>query len=119
VEAEVDTAPPWARVHLDGARWLSLRAARLDGPGALHERDIAVTIDRTTPGERLDLFARCSALSDREGELLRHLSTGADTREAADRMSVSRLTVQDHLKSVFDKTGVRSRRELLARAVGG
>ena len=119
VEAGVDAAPPRARVHLAGCRWLTLRAARLEGPGAPEQRDIAVTIDRTTPAGRLDLFARCCALSDRETELLRHLSTGADTRESADRMSVSGLTVQDHLKSVFGKTGVRSRRELLVRAVGG
>jgi DNA-binding CsgD family transcriptional regulator len=106
-------------VHLTAGRWLTLHAARLDGPGRREERDIAVTIDEATPAERLDLFGRCAGLSAREAELMGHLATGADTREVADRMCVSVHTVQDHLKSVFDKTGVRSRRELLARAVGG
>ncbi len=33
-------------------------------------------------------------------------------------MFVSEHTVQDHLKSIFDKTGARNRRTLLARVNG-
>jgi DNA-binding CsgD family transcriptional regulator len=43
---------------------------------------------------------------------------GLNTRELADRMFISRYTVQDHLKSVFDKLGVRSRRELVTGMFG-
>jgi DNA-binding CsgD family transcriptional regulator len=119
VEAGVDAAPPRARVHLGGNRWLTLQAARLEGEVPRDERDIAVLIDEVGPPERLSLFARCTGLSARETELLGHLATGADTREVAARMFLSAHTVQDHLKSVFDKTGTRSRRALLARALGG
>ena len=66
----------------------------------------------------LGLFARACGLTQRETELLRHQATGTDTRGLARRMSLSEHTVQDHLKSVFAKTGVRSRRELLARFSG-
>jgi len=55
----------------------------------------------------------------RERELLFHLAQGHDTREVAASMFLSPHTVQDHLKSVFAKTGTRSRRLLLARALGG
>ena len=118
VEAGVDTHPPTARVHLADGLWLTLRAARLEDDLPWPEPDIAVTIEESTPAERVSLFARCSALSEREHELLDHLVAGGDTREIAGRMYLSAHTVQDHLKSVFAKTGTRSRRALLSRALG-
>jgi len=91
----------------------------VEGDAPREERDIAVTIDESSSAQRLSLFARCAGLSVREAELLGHLATGADTRAVAARMFLSPHTVQDHLKSVFAKTGTRSRRTLLARALGG
>jgi DNA-binding CsgD family transcriptional regulator len=116
-EAGVDNHLPMARVHLADGTWLTLRAARIESQGSM-ERDVAVTIESTTPTERLDLFSRVFALTSRESDLLRLLATGADTRTVAQRMFVSEHTVQDHLKSVFAKTQTRSRRSLLAAATG-
>ena len=118
-EAGVDHAPPSARVHLAGGRWLTLHAARLEDGGPRAARDIAVTIEQTPPGERLSLFARAWGLTPREHLLLGLLTAGGDTREVAGQLNLSEHTVQDHLKSVFAKTGARSRRALLARALGG
>ena len=50
--------------------------------------------------------------------MLSHLITGGDTREVAQRMFVSGHTVQDHLKSIFAKSGSQSRRALLSRVIG-
>ncbi len=103
-EAGVDPNPPWARVHLPGGLWLTLRAARIGKAESGQDRDIAVTIEQTSPGDRVALFARAFAFSPRESELAGHLTRGADTAEIARRMFLSEHTVQDHLKSIFAKT---------------
>ena len=115
VEAGLDDRPPVARAHLAEGRWLTFQAARL---GSAPEGDIAVTISPIEPRERLRLFARAHGLTERETDVLECLADGADTRAVAARLFVSEFTVQDHLKAVFDKTGVHTRRILLARARG-
>ncbi|MDQ4038152.1 MAG: helix-turn-helix transcriptional regulator [Actinomycetota bacterium] len=117
-EVGVDANPPSARVHLADGLWMTLRAARIGDRELGHDRDIAVSIERTSPAERLAVFARAFGLTPREAELLRQLATGSDTRAAARRMSLSEHTVQDHLKSIFTKTSTHSRGSLLSRAVG-
>jgi DNA-binding CsgD family transcriptional regulator len=66
----------------------------------------------------LALVSRVYGLSARERELVRLLLTGLDTRELATRMFISRYTVNDHLKSVFAKLGIHSRRELVTGLFG-
>ena len=117
-EAGVDDNPPVARVHLASGRWLTLRAARMDTTPGSAGGDVAVSIEPSSASERVSLFARACGLTRRETELLQHLAGGADTREVARQMFVSENTVQDHLKSIFDKSTARSRRALLARALG-
>jgi DNA-binding CsgD family transcriptional regulator len=111
VEAGIDAHPPRARALAAPGRWISLEAARL-GDG------IAVTIGPIEQSERCSLFCRAYGLSARETDVVVRLAEGHDTRAVGEGLHVSRHTVQDHLKSVFDKTGVRSRRELLARMRG-
>lgn len=118
LEAGVDHAAPTARAHATGGRWVTCRAARLGGAEPAGQRDIAVTIEVTDPLSRADLLARACGLSAREREVFDHLVIGRDTAEVSRLMFVSPSTVQDHLKSVFHKTGVRNRRTLLARALG-
>ena len=51
-------------------------------------------------------------LSDRERELAEWVAEGLTNKEIALRMGLSVNTVQNYLKRVFAKTGVRSRTEL-------
>jgi len=44
---------------------------------------------------------------------------GASTHAIVAELHLSAYTVKDHLKSIFDKTGVRSRRDLVAQILTG
>ena len=120
VEARVDSHPPLTRIHLDGGHWVTLRAARIgaEPAGDPEARDIAVSIETTRPVDRAEVFGRAHGLSPRERDLLVELSTGPGTRELAGRLFLAEHTVQDHLRSIFDKTGLRSRAAVVGRAFG-
>jgi DNA-binding CsgD family transcriptional regulator len=54
-------------------------------------------------------------LTAREQDVTRLILQGSSTTEIAQELVVSAHTVQQHLKSIFDKTGVRSRRDLVGK----
>ena len=110
-EHRIPVGPIWSRVHLGGSRWVTVKASRL-GP------DIAVSIDASTPAERLDLYARTSALTPREAEVLMLLADGLGTKEVANHLVISAHTANDHIRTVLAKTGARTRQRLLARGLG-
>lgn len=118
IEQGVDSHPAMVRVHLSNGFWVTLRAARLNRSEPAHGAVIAVTIEETSPVDRLEIFVRAFGLSARETELMSLLSTGSDTRDLARRMFLSEHTIQDHLKSIFAKTSSHNRRTLLSRALG-
>lgn len=96
-------------------RWVRIEAAQLEGQP---DAQIAVTLRAATTTQTFDLLCRAYALSRRERDVVAALLAGLDTRAISARLCISPHTVQDHLKSVFRKTGAHSRRELLARFTG-
>jgi DNA-binding CsgD family transcriptional regulator len=101
-----------ARVQTRSGRWLLLYATRLATRGPLR---IAVIIQPAAPHDVAPLVALAYGLSERECQITRLCIKGLSTKEIAQALSISPFTVQDHLKSIFEKTRVRSRGELVGQ----
>jgi DNA-binding CsgD family transcriptional regulator len=104
-----------ALLPVNDGRWISIEAAPLDGD---RDGDIAVTIRAAAPSETFAVTCKAYGLTARETAVVAALVAGVDTREVARTLHISDWTVQDHLKSVFAKLDVHSRREALARLAG-
>jgi DNA-binding CsgD family transcriptional regulator len=99
-----------ARVLSQTGRWIVLHGAALVSG---RSRRAAVIIEPAHPGRIAPLLMAAYGLSEREREVTRLVLQGSSTVEIAERLFLSTHTVQDHLKNVFEKTDVRSRRELV------
>lgn len=102
---------PVARVRTRAGRWLLLRAAALKG--AAGPARVAITIGPADAGHTVELDLDLYDVTPRERMVVRRVIAGEATAEIARRLGVSGYTVQDHLKAVFAKVGVSSRRELV------
>ncbi len=123
-EAGVDSHPALSRVPLGSGDWALLRATRMEGTTALEggrpgsTPPLAVTIQECPAVDRLEVFARCFALTRQQHRLLGLAAGGLSTAELAAAMLISPYTVQDQFKAVFAACGVRSRSALLGLALG-
>jgi DNA-binding CsgD family transcriptional regulator len=103
---------PRSRLRTGSGRWLVIHASRLSGKETAGKT--AVIIEEARPSEMAPLIAQAYGLSSKETELTRLVLRGLSTTDVASELHLSPNTVQDYLKSIFDKVGVRSRRELVA-----
>ena len=101
-----------ARVLTRSGTWVVLHGVPLAQAGPLR---VAVIVEPAHPARIAPLLMSAYGLTAREQELTRLVLQGFSTAEIAERLVISVHTVQQHLKSVFDKTGVRSRRELVTK----
>ncbi|WP_127486492.1 helix-turn-helix transcriptional regulator [Paenibacillus ehimensis] len=105
------TSPAKVCIRLPQGPYLTIQASRLSGPSTAVQ--LAVWFEPAKPSDMLPLIAEAYGLSEREKQILERIVRGLSTKELARELHISPYTVQDHLKSIFEKTGVKSRRELI------
>jgi LuxR family maltose regulon positive regulatory protein len=71
-------------------------------------KQLGLLVRRTHPG-------RTDTLTARELDVLRELEQGFSNRDIAGRLFVTEGTVKVHLRHIYEKLGVRTRTELLAK----
>jgi LuxR family maltose regulon positive regulatory protein len=105
----------YRRPFADGGTAVRRLLERHAGTATAHGPLVAELLDGLDPG-RVAAGALLEPLSDRERAVLRLLPTLLSNTEIAGELFVSVNTVKTHVKSVYRKLDVRSRREAVARA---
>ncbi|HZY27710.1 MAG TPA: LuxR C-terminal-related transcriptional regulator [Jiangellaceae bacterium] len=109
-------AAPTVRARSTTGDWLLIHASHLSGSLG---GDIAVIIEPAHPSSLAPLLFSSLGLTPREHDVALLVLRGASTHAIGAELHLSAYTVKDHLKSIFDKIGVRSRRELVAHVLTG
>ncbi|MGW1281381.1 helix-turn-helix transcriptional regulator [Streptomyces tsukubensis] len=123
------TAAPGSQVRSRAigatGHWVTLTAWREAGAGTLpgplggeggegSEGDEVLTVVSlapTHPRELTALVLDAYGLTPRERQVAQQVLLGRSTAEMSAKLHIAEYTVQDHLRKVFDKAGVRSRRD--------
>ena len=100
------------RIRTTSGRWLVATGSTL---GAGPAGRAAVILEEARAPELAPLIADAYGLSARERSVTQLVAQGLPTTKIATVLYLSPYTVQDHLKSIFDKTGVRTRGELVGQ----
>ena len=95
-----------------GSGWITLHASLPDGSAAGR---VAIVLERAATPQSTAIRLEAHGVTAREREIAGLLARGLTNPEIAERLVLSPYTVQDHIKSLFEKTNVSSRQELVAR----
>jgi DNA-binding CsgD family transcriptional regulator len=107
--------PTSVRIRTAGGRWAVIEGAPLEGAD---RGRVAITIRAASSDEIFDLLCKTHDLTKRERQLVALMLDGLATKQLAAALCISPHTIQDHLKAIFAKTQVNSRRALVSHLAG-
>jgi DNA-binding NarL/FixJ family response regulator len=105
---------PRVRVQARSGRWLTLHGS-LSEPVDGRPGETVIVVEPAKPEEVAWLNVAAYGLSPREEEVVRLVVRGLSTKGISKALFIAENTVQRHLSNIFEKVGVRSRRELIKR----
>lgn len=108
--ATAGEGPALARVRTATGSWLVLHGTSITTPAGARA---AVIIEPVARARIASVLMAAYGLTHREREITRLVLMGRSTALIADDLAIAPVTVQQHLKSIFAKTGVHSRRDLV------
>ena len=77
--------------------------------------NVAIVVEPAKSGDLAPIIIEAYGLTPRERDVVRAIARGSSTPEIAAELFLSAHTVRDYIKAVFDKVGVSSRGELVAK----
>ena len=92
--------------------WVTLHASL---PGRAGDGRVAIVIERASAARAATVRLEAFGATAREREVATLLARGLSRAEIAEALVVSPHTVEDHVKHLYEKLGVASRQELVAR----
>ena len=95
-----------------GEGWVTLHASL---PAGGTDGRVAIVLERAASPQSTAVRLEADGVTPREREIAVLLAQGLSNPEIAETLVLSPYTVQDHVKRLFEKTGVSSRQELVAR----
>ena len=105
---------PRVRIRGRSGRWLTLHAS-LTEPTPGRQSETVVVISPSEPEEVARLNVVSYGLTEREAEIVRLVARGLSTKGISGTLFISEHTVNNHLRSIFEKAGVKNRREIVQR----
>jgi DNA-binding CsgD family transcriptional regulator len=114
VAAGRERGPARLRLRDGTGRWLVLHASCMSGTPS-GDGAVAVVVEPATSADIAPIVAEAYGLSRREREVVGGIARGQSTPELARQLFLSPHTVRDYVKTVFEKVGVSSRGELVAK----
>ena len=97
------------RLRTRAGQWLTAHAE------AMSARTVSLILEPSRPHEVAQVLAAAYGLTGRESQVVRLVAAGHSNAEIAQHLAVSRYTVEDHLRHIYEKLSVNTRAALVSK----